>query len=295
MSVLSLLLVAISPTLDAVIPPPQPRLPQAESMRSMPKAELFDRPVKPRGNMPALFGTDDYPLDALRNLEEGTVGVIIKIDERGRVADCLVEYSSESSSLDAQTCRILWLRARFEPARGKSGKQIESALRQRIRWQIPEPEPVPISPWSSRIILTLAKGGAVMSCKWQRNGVSKIDEGACGFFAVVPSQYLAPFMAGATADVSTVYMDNRFLPGEMTEQTAADPKTDLLGRQVIRVTIDPVGKISRCNVAESVGFAANLPNGCLELEPWQYEMPTTKAGLPTSLDATIIRELRRSK
>ncbi|HMI40120.1 MAG TPA: energy transducer TonB [Sphingomicrobium sp.] len=293
MTALILLLVAVSPTLDPTIRPPRPLLPQAESMRSIPPVELFNRPVQPRGNLPQYFRADDYPLDAMRYGEQGTVGVIVKINERGNVADCLVEFTSDSSSLDFQTCRILWLRAHFEPARDKSGKPISSALRQRVRWQLPQPDPVPINPWSSRITLTLAKGGVVMSCKQERSGGFKVDEGACGFFSMIPSAFLAPLLARATTDISTVFMDTKFLPGEMKDRMASDPRTELITRKVVRVTIDPAGKVSRCTTLESVGPGSDTATACEGISGASFQMPTTKAGLPTSIEATIVTETRR--
>jgi len=261
----------------------------------MPPAELFNRPVKPRANIAALFENSDYPVDAIRDAEEGTVGFIVKINELGRVADCLVEYSSGSSSLDVQTCRLMWLRARFVPARNQAGKPVTGAVRARIRWVLPDPDPLPITPWSSRVSLTLAKGGAVMSCKVQSTGALKVDQGDCGFFSYLPSQLLAPLMASANADVSTVFMETQFIPDESRDRIASDSKTDLIMRQVLRITIDPTGKISRCTTEESRGPIANIPEGCEEVEGSIFQMPKTQGGLPTSLDAKITRELRRRR
>ena len=56
----------------------------------------------------------DYPPEALRNGESGTVKILLTIDPKGRPRDCKVVVSSRSPSLDATTCRIMMARATFE-------------------------------------------------------------------------------------------------------------------------------------------------------------------------------------
>ncbi len=58
----------------------------------------------------------DYPPEALRNGESGTVKILLTIDPKGRPRDCKVVVSSRSPSLDATTCRIMMKRATFEPS-----------------------------------------------------------------------------------------------------------------------------------------------------------------------------------
>ncbi len=58
----------------------------------------------------------DYPPEALRNGESGTVKILLTIDPKGRPRDCKVVVSSRSPSLDATTCRIMTARAKFEPS-----------------------------------------------------------------------------------------------------------------------------------------------------------------------------------
>ena len=95
-------------------------------------------PQQAKANLIAIFSADDYPSEAIRNDEQGTVAYQLQVDRRGRVSECRIKSSSGSSTLDEATCRILEDRARFEPARDRTGKRIADEYTGRIRWQLPE-------------------------------------------------------------------------------------------------------------------------------------------------------------
>ena len=81
---------------------------------------------------------DDYPAEAIRNWERGTVAFRLTIGIDGRPTDCAVTSSSGSVSLDATSCRIMIERARFRPATDASGKPVQDSFESRISWRIPE-------------------------------------------------------------------------------------------------------------------------------------------------------------
>jgi protein TonB len=80
-----------------------------------------------RSDVRAVFSADDYPADAQRNNEQGTVQAKLAIDAKGRVSGCTVLRSSGHNSLDRATCSILQRRARFTPALDGSGKPVRSS------------------------------------------------------------------------------------------------------------------------------------------------------------------------
>ena len=88
-------------------------------------------------NVVSLFTVNDYPGEAIRRNEQGTVGVHYKIGTDGKVSDCRVAESSGSKILDNQTCAIITKRVRYEPAKTKSGEPVASIGFQRIRWEMP--------------------------------------------------------------------------------------------------------------------------------------------------------------
>lgn len=95
-------------------------------------------PRKAHAELFRLFSTDDYPMEAIRNEEQGTVAFRLTINRRGNVTDCVVTSSSGSEALDDATCDILESRARYEPARNSEGKRIPGEDTGRIRWELPE-------------------------------------------------------------------------------------------------------------------------------------------------------------
>ena len=98
-------------------------------------ASLASYPMLP-GGMPSIFNVDDYPHAALLKGEQGPSWVRLRIGKDGKVNECAVVESSGSKALDAQTCRVIAARARFIPARTKSGEAVDSVAVQRIRWEI---------------------------------------------------------------------------------------------------------------------------------------------------------------
>ena len=89
-----------------------------------------------RGNLQGLLSSEDYPSDAVRNLESGRVKVALLINESGAVADCSVVETSGVAVLDAQACAAIKARARFSPAVGTDGKPVKDGFVQTIAWQL---------------------------------------------------------------------------------------------------------------------------------------------------------------
>ena len=66
----------------------------------------------------------NYPVEALRREEEGTVVFTALVGEHGRVIDCRIDRSSGSVILDEATCREIARYGRFEPARDAEGNPV---------------------------------------------------------------------------------------------------------------------------------------------------------------------------
>ena len=87
------------------------------------------------GNLLDVFKSNDYPAQANMNNMSGIVTLAILVDEKGKVADCTVEQPSGVAVLDAQSCALVTVRAKFEPARDQAGTAIKDTLVQRINWR----------------------------------------------------------------------------------------------------------------------------------------------------------------
>ena len=77
-----------------------------------------------------------YPARALAAHEEGAVGFIVSIDNKGEVTSCQVTHTSGHALLDNETCNVIVLHAVFNPEPGLS----PSATRTHeglIAWKLP--------------------------------------------------------------------------------------------------------------------------------------------------------------
>jgi protein TonB len=125
------------PVIQNVPVAPPPRItPQAPPAPPPPPPAKVTKAQSARGNLQALFSESDYPQDAIRNEETGTVTVSLSIGTNGRVTGCSVIGSSGSSSLDRATCRVLQSRARFTPAKLSNGQPTTDTYTQRITWRL---------------------------------------------------------------------------------------------------------------------------------------------------------------
>lgn len=82
----------------------------------------------------------DYPLAAWRNREEGVVQYDVAVDAHGKPTGCTITYSTATPALEAETCRLLMERARFEPAEDKGGTPRASVWPGETKWHVREPD-----------------------------------------------------------------------------------------------------------------------------------------------------------
>ena len=96
------------------------------------------------GRIADLLSDDDYPVEAIRKQEQGTVAFRLEISETGKIASCSVTESSGSKLIDENTCRIMSERARFDwlPApcfRKDFADEVPAAtrgLRMEVQWVV---------------------------------------------------------------------------------------------------------------------------------------------------------------
>lgn len=118
--------------LDALMPP-APR-----SVVYEPPPRSFARDPQPAERAERWIRGDDYPARALREERGGTVGVRLRIDTKGSVADCIVIRSSGHADLDQETCRAMRRRGRFRPALDDRGNIVEGFYTPpQVIWRIP--------------------------------------------------------------------------------------------------------------------------------------------------------------
>ena len=107
-------------------------------------------PTRALANLATYVSDADYPAEAIRNNEQGTVAFVLDIGRNGKPTGCSIASSSGSPTLDATTCRIMMERPRFQPARDARGRPVPDQIRSRINWRLPE-----YPPSRSEAVLTL--------------------------------------------------------------------------------------------------------------------------------------------
>ena len=243
-------------------------------------------------NLRELVSGDDYPPEAQMADEQGTVDVLVKVDESGRVADCTVEASSGSAALDVQTCRLFWLRAKFAPARDKAGKPVVSAYSRKITWRL-EGEGMPVGLWTSRFFMELdAKGAA--NCRVEFEGVLKdrmkeeypgyANDGCTELFGELPVLAASQAAKGAAG---TVVFEQKLIPGEQLPSLPSGKiPGKLLSQTLLHLEIGADGKLMKCGEVQSLGEFP-FPEPCKSF-PKVFRRPVGKDKRPASIKATGI-------
>lgn len=121
---------------------------------------------KPMGNPGEWVTTRDYPSEALRNEQEGTVAFRIQVGKDGVPSGCEVTMSSGSALLDSATCDLIQSRARFSPAMDGQGRAVVGTYSNSVRWTIPDdPVPASISPTTQVLAFVVDEQGNVTNCR----------------------------------------------------------------------------------------------------------------------------------
>jgi TonB family protein len=243
-----------------------------------------------KGSLVGLFNANDYPTDALRRGDEGTVAVQMLIGADGRVSRCVVTTSSRSPSLDAATCRILTERAGFTPARDRHGKPTTDQYYQRITWQIPPAPPILFANLTYAQVVTVPVSGEP-ACTFnfagaQAPAISKADCARLlpdwkSFLSILAIDFVAPYRISALKEQ------------QLGDPLPATPNPQWTIRGGAALTIDPDGKVSNCRPLPAMSL--NGDDGaslCDDVPEMRFPaLPATdKLRAPRSL--TLIRSLR---
>lgn len=238
---------------NAIPPPPGPMIAIPRSGRNA---------ARTSANLLSLFTDDDYPPEAIRNNEQGTVFVALNVGIDGRVGACTVLESSGSAVLDAATCRILMRRARFRPAHDGRGRAVPDIYRQRVRWQLPV-DLLPTSDRFDRTTVRLGATGTVIGCTSEDTNrppsEDPIEE--CNSSQDVVDA-LAEMIPGIRAGkYKAIIMERRlYFPATGYPQwQAATMGTDLMGDDRGRMEIGPDGKLAKCEPLGHVGPGMTIP------------------------------------
>ncbi len=114
----------------------------------------------------------DYPEEALRNQEQGTVTVELVLGADGKPSSCKVTMPSTSAILNDATCPFLVARA-HHPELAPKAPRIEA---QTVDWRIPPPNPIAAVKMGTVTNFTIDDRGTVSKCKERLIGDQYNDE-----------------------------------------------------------------------------------------------------------------------
>jgi TonB family protein len=214
-------------------------------------------------NMSEVFSPDYYPVDALRNLQQGKVRVRVDVSPEGKPMNCAVIQSSHVSSLDAATCTRVMEAAKFKTARDRAGGAKAYKTKFRVAWILPKFDQ--FRDRRLRTVVPIDGGGRPGECQIEVDESKKIAPPPC------PIQLVELGRKIITGAPSIEMIANRELVIEEgmligdAAQFAAIGRVDgqqLLMATGLTVVVDAAGKVRSCEVlAESTGpepFAANM-------------------------------------
>jgi protein TonB len=135
----ALLLAALAAVQAAPTAPPPAVSPAPDSPPSAVARRRWPRPAQrarliddPRYRM------EDYPAAARRASQQGVVAFRVIVGPDGRVSDCFITRTSGSAALDEATCYVMYLRARYRPARDAAGNPTIDIDSSQVRWVLPD-------------------------------------------------------------------------------------------------------------------------------------------------------------
>lgn len=95
----------------------------------------LSKPAK--GDIHSFFSGQDYPAEALRRGQGGTVQYQLLIDATGRVVGCDLIRESGAPILDAMGCQVIMKKGKFSPAIDGNGKPVRDiVVTPPIQWSL---------------------------------------------------------------------------------------------------------------------------------------------------------------
>ena len=205
---------------------------------------------KPIGPPSAWVRAADYPPAAILAGEEGIVGFRLGVDEQGRTVACTITQSSGSALLDGTTCRLMTLRARFQPAKDAEGKAVASAFQSRTKWVIPQFRPP--SPGLLVTTVSVSPNGTVEKCTAQASGdVPPMAEDMSCHALAQPAQAL--MLKSQAVTYKTLRSAIAVSVGARKYTIDGSGWGTLILRRAHEMEMSPTGKPLRCTAIASVG------------------------------------------
>lgn len=236
---------------------------------ALPRPTQVKTAARTAAPLPTLFSTDDYPADAIRKEEQGTVSAALTIDRDGHVSRCDVTQHA-TPSLDSRTCQVIMERARYTPARDARNRPTEGTDTVRIRWVLPTAGPsYRLVPDSIDVTVTLTKGGQPVSCEgrvmFRGAEVTQAEAGLCQTVRALPPSLGSELAAMSKNPTPRVRVSGRWIRDSAASvpTLGAAPGEKLLSSKTMTLQFDAAGKPIGCTTDAMEGNVGDqLLGGC---------------------------------
>lgn len=213
-----------------------------------------------RPNLAKYLTDNDYPAAAIRAGQQGTVAFVLDVSAEGAPTACRITESSQSTLLDATTCRLMKERVRLSPARDPNGTAVTQRVESKVRWIIPDD--VISVPERIEFALDYDDKGEIAACRAVAGTFvqpAPIDVCLTQFSSRL--SYLKDYSDRRNTKIAV----ERLVLRDDTDQPPEPLMDRIIGRVVYRSTHSATtGETLTCEVIEERGHAAN-PQGCHDL------------------------------
>lgn len=237
----------------------------------------------PTGEISQIFRPDDYPTEALKRNETGTVAVEAEVRPDGRVTACRITQSSGSALLDTATCTVIATRGRFvERAKQHGGKAF--TISTQVTWDA-KPAGIPLVAHALKVIYTTDEG---VTCRIE-SPLWMIMEGACEASQANAEANIAQISKGRSVAGLEYVLEMASIPGDhLTDNGVGEGRgEELLGRQTALLTLAADGRVTGCVGGEDT-LAGDLPIWCDSFVKNERYVP-----LPASAENQSERQLTK--
>ena len=217
-------------------------------------------PALPRlTNLQDVYGTDDYPIEALREEKQGTVGMMVTIDPAGQPTRCEVTTSSKVPSLDSASCQLMMARGRFTAERGAKPRLVP----QRVRWMLPEGD------WAAefadgylRMRFDVDGQGKIIRCSEEKNVEMFGGQSSCELFAPTMQQGMSGLIASHSVASRSIIYEHGLLVGgpDVSRGVGHASGQELVGKASVAMTIDADGRVENCGRVDEGEWEIRSPN-----------------------------------
>jgi len=244
-------------------------------------------PLSPRTPPPTWVAGDDYPAEAMWEHATGVAAFRLDVGSDGDVKNCTILSSSGSEILDRETCRLLRLRATFNPSLDASGNPRTASFTSRFSWDLPEPS-ASLKSWTRVTTISISAEGQVGRCQLSYTGLPPDDNDARGCAAAKQMEpETIDALLGSPPKAIRLLLIEQYAPGSAGNTTAAIiPSGQEIYERKIRFDIDPKGEVANCIIVVDQGFDP-LDSETYRCHPG-VQYPVTPSGSRGASKSTII-------